>query len=209
MQWRCVYDKGVRLKFPRKNIGTCWKCHQWSIEPILLVHTGCLCNRMVMVRPCKTMQMKNLLAIKGNSPDSGESLVVDPKYNSYRPTWVKHVWLCLFEMFIIQYSCCECLLNGIVPCDMCHCKHAVSCYPLLSRSWVCLWLCIGVRNTQIIRVLRSVLDDRTEEGWDFKSGRVNEKGRHLVWLFIYPVRKWQSSLLSSVGSTGLFVQSML
>lgn len=128
VQWRCVYDKGVRLKFPRKNIGTCWKCHQWSIEPILLVHTGCLCNRMVMVRPCKTMQMKNLLAIKGNSPDSGESLVVDPKYNSYRPTWVKHVWLCLFEMFIIQYSCCECLLNGIVPCDMCHCKHAVSCY---------------------------------------------------------------------------------
>lgn len=67
--------------------------------------------------------------------------------------------------------------------------------------------CISLRKARISQVLLSALEERTEGGWDWTTGRVNENVGHLLWLFIYPLRKWKKrSFLSSVGSYGLFVQ---
>lgn len=164
-----------------------------------------------MASPCWWKTCRPLKAC--NCPDSGESLVVNLKVNSNHSSCVKQIWLCLGEMFVNNVID---LLGKSVKCVL---VCAFWYVPLYAQCFV--WFIIargddewtfvfdGVCNWERHRLYRFcfLLWMREQrEGGTEKLAEWIEKLGHLVWLFIYPVRKWQNH--PSVGTT-LFSQSML
>lgn len=122
-----------------------------------------------------------------DSPDSGESLVVDLKVNSNHSSWVKHIWLCLGEIFV---NCVIELLGKSV-------KFVVVCafwYVLLyTRCFV--WFIIAHGDGHLFLMLYL-----TEKGTDYTGSAVcsgwENRGR-------VGLKNWQGKW--EVGTSGVVV----
>lgn len=210
MPWREVDEQmyqGVcasQWTFPDRVLGE-W--HQWPMQLILLVHGRCgpiERSRRIMARPGWWKP--------NDSPDDGESLVVDLKVTVVCES--STFWLFLGVRFC-QW-CDTVQLWGksvklVAACVLCAFVYSTCCFEsqLMKATAGLFLLLLQLRKAQVTQVVLCMREQNPCGTQGPCVEGANEERGHLVWLFIYPVRKWQNSFLSSLSFAVLFARSVI